>query len=124
MSDDFTSPLKVSYKVKCPKKNSFENGKTCKELKIGDQIDYEVTIKLTSCPVDPKKWKQTFKIYPVGINEKLLIDLEMLCDCPCSKEGHSSYKENSEFCSESGTLKCGMCECNELFTGETCECSA
>lgn len=39
--------------------------------------------QVTRCPADPAEWKQTFQIYPVGINESLVIDLEMICDCAC-----------------------------------------
>lgn len=60
----------------------------CDKLKVGDVVQFTVKIEVTSCPKDPKDWKQTIKIYPVGIDESLIIDLEMLCDCPCERVGH------------------------------------
>lgn len=51
-------------------------------------MNFTVEIEVTSCPKDPKDWKQTIKIYPVGLTESLIVDLEMLCDCPCERAGH------------------------------------
>lgn len=32
-----------------------------------------------------------FMIYPVGINESLVVDLEMLCSCPCELPGNEVH---------------------------------
>ena len=45
-------------------------------------------IEVVKCPKDPREWKQTFEIYPVGINEKVLVNLEMMCQCDCEKPGN------------------------------------
>ncbi len=45
-------------------------------------------IEVVKCPKDPREWRQVFEIYPVGINEKVLVDLEMMCQCDCEKPGH------------------------------------
>lgn len=58
----------------------------------------------------------------VGINETLTVNLEMLCDCECEREGHL-YEEKSPECNGVGTLKCGVCECDDGFFGKRCECS-
>ena len=41
-----------------------------------------------SCPEDPREWRQIFEISPVGINESVLVDLEMMCQCDCEKPGN------------------------------------
>ena len=43
---------------------------------------------MIKCPKNPAEWKQTFQIYPVGINEAVLVDLEMMCQCDCEKPGN------------------------------------
>ena len=48
-------------------------------------ITFKIELEVLYCPKDAKDWKQTFQIYPVGLNESLVIDLEMLCDCPCER---------------------------------------
>merc|ERR1711981_609563 len=66
----------------------------------------------------------TFEIYPVGINEKVLVNLEMMCQCDCEKPGNPGYIENAPQCSNHGTYKCGICECAPDFFGRKCECDA
>jgi len=63
-----------------------------------------------------------FFFLQVGINETLTVNLEMLCDCECEREGHM-YEEKSSECNGVGTLKCGVCECYDGFFGKRCECS-
>jgi len=48
-------------------------------------VTYEVTIKVPECPADKSQWKKTFDIVPVGLSEKLTINLELNCECQCEK---------------------------------------
>jgi hypothetical protein len=50
------------------------------------------------CPKDPRDWHQTFQISPVGINESVVVDLEMICQCDCERPGNFGYEENSPRC--------------------------
>lgn len=52
-------------------------------IQVGTVVNFSAEIEVASCPADKREWKQTFKIYPVGIQEYLVVDLEMLCECPC-----------------------------------------
>lgn len=54
---------------------------------MGDVINFKVDIEVLKCPKERKDRFQTIQIYPVGINESLIIDLEMLCECDCEKPG-------------------------------------
>lgn len=47
----------------------------------------------------------------------------MLCSCDCESNVHSNYEINSPKCSEHGTYKCGICDCNEDYFGRECQCS-
>ena len=49
------------------------------------QVSYEVTIEVKECPADRRQWKKTFQIYPVGLTEKLTVNLELNCECECEK---------------------------------------
>lgn len=49
------------------------------------QVTYEVTVEVQQCPTDKSKWNQTFKIYPVGLTEALIVNLNLVCDCACEK---------------------------------------
>lgn len=44
--------------------------------------------QVVECPIDPKDWHQIMEIKPRDLNESLIIDLELMCDCPCEKSGH------------------------------------
>lgn len=54
---------------------------------VGDVINFKIDIEVLKCPKERKDRFQTIQIYPVGINESLIIDLEMLCECDCEKPG-------------------------------------
>ena len=42
-------------------------------------------MEVTSCPKDRSKWKKSFEIYPVGLEEKLKVNLNLMCECDCEK---------------------------------------
>lgn len=52
-------------------------------------IKFKINIEATSCPEDRNQWKQSIRIYPVGVgvNESLIIDLELICGCDCENPG-------------------------------------
>lgn len=123
MKDNATSALKITYYSACLGNGASIATNKCDGLKVGDVVSFEAEIVVTSCPKDPKDWEQTFQIYPVGINESLIVDLTMLCSCPCEHPGHPAYEEHSPKCKEHGTSKCGVCECDDKYFGKNCECS-
>ncbi|XP_021913854.1 integrin beta-PS isoform X1 [Zootermopsis nevadensis] len=119
-----TDAVKVTYYSACKGSGPAIQTNKCDGLKVGDVVKFEAEVEVTNCPSDPKKWKQIFKIYPVGINESLIVDLEMLCSCPCEQEGDPWFKRKAEQCSKFGTYKCGICECDKTHFGRTCECDS
>lgn len=125
MRDNATSAIKITYKSRCLGNAGADpvETKKCEGLKVGDTVEFIAEITVQQCPVNPREWRQIFQIYPVGLNESLVVDLEMLCDCACEQPGHPAYEANSAQCNYQGTLKCGICECNDLYFGRKCECS-
>ena len=118
MKDNAPSFIKVNYYSKCLGKKRTLTSK-CDGLKVGTIVTFEIEILATSCPVLSKDWKQSFKIYTVGINETLTVDLELLCSCPCEETG----EKNSNACKGYGTLQCGICKCNNNYYGRFCDCA-
>jgi len=51
-------------------------------------VTFSAEIEVTSCPADRREWKQTFRIYPVGVTEYLTVNLELQCECPCEIPGN------------------------------------
>lgn len=122
MKDTASNPIKVSYHSTCLGRSETETSK-CFGLKVGDVVSFTAEIVVTECPENPKNWQQTFEIYPVGINESLTVDLNMICDCPCERPDHSSFELHSAKCQLHGKYKCGQCECDDNYFGRNCECS-
>ena len=124
MKDNATGNVRVTYFSSCLGDGPPRQTSKCSGLKVGTRVTFTAKIEVTKCPKDPREWKQTFQIYPVGINESVIVDLEMLCQCNCEKPGNPGYEERSPFCNHVGTYKCGICECPPDFFGRKCECSA
>ncbi|KAH0953620.1 hypothetical protein HN011_000489 [Eciton burchellii] len=94
----------------------------CGGLRVGNVVEFEIILKVTECPKDSEDWHQTIEIKPRGLNESLTIDLEIICDCPCERQGNSGFQPNAAECKGNGTSKCGVCSCNPGFYGKQCEC--
>ncbi|XP_050510420.1 integrin beta-PS isoform X2 [Diabrotica virgifera virgifera] len=90
----------------------------CSNVTVGQIIDFTATIELRQCPQDGQKTK-IIAIQPDGINESLMIELNLLCDCPCSE---TNIEQNSGKCNGTGALTCGVCDCPPGKSGKFCEC--
>jgi len=125
MKDTASSGVKVTYYSKCLNEDGpLVQTNKCDGLKVGTVVNFQAEVEVKECPPDPEDWKQTFMIYPVGINESLVVDLEMLCSCPCEHPGNAGYREQAPECSGFGTYKCGICECDSSHFGRQCECGS
>ncbi|XP_046391367.1 integrin beta-PS isoform X2 [Ischnura elegans] len=122
MKDNATGGVKVTYYSSCLESGPMKQTNKCDGLKVGTNVMFSAKIEVTKCSEKRDEWKQTFQIYPVGINESLIVDLEMICDCPCENPGNEGYKENAPECSDHGTYMCGVCSCDEQRFGRQCEC--
>ncbi|XP_017782378.1 PREDICTED: integrin beta-PS-like [Nicrophorus vespilloides] len=125
LKDNATNAIKINYYSRCLNgSGSDKKTNKCGNIKVGDVVEFKIEIEVTACPKDPKDWKQTLQIYPVGINESLVVDLEMLCSCPCEQPGHIAFQKSADVCNMYGDYKCGICECDSSHFGRYCECSA
>lgn len=121
LKDNATSDVSITYTSACLGSRK-EQTNSCKGLRVGDSVTFELKIQLESCPSNRDEWNQTIKIYPIGLKDALFIDLNMICDCDCEREWNSI--ENSPACNFKGTEQCGICKCNPGFEGERCECDS
>ncbi|XP_023310938.1 integrin beta-PS-like isoform X2 [Anoplophora glabripennis] len=125
MKHNASSAVSLKFHSRClDSTGALVNTNKCANIKVGDLILFEIDIEVLKCPKNRADHFQTIRIYPVGIDESLTIDLQMLCECDCEKPGHKFYQENSPFCSHRGTYKCGICECIPGAFGRTCECTS
>ncbi|GLG99132.1 Integrin beta-PS [Gryllus bimaculatus] len=111
----------------------------CNEIKATVPVTFDIDITAKFCPPNLNKdiWNTTINISPHGINEKLQLDIEVFCSCPCEFEGHEEFygvhcqcdnfscrRHNGLLCSGPGRgrCSCGKCECEPGWTGDACEC--
>lgn len=120
LKDNATNYVKISYASACLG-DKLEETNICKGLRVGDSVSFELTITVEQCPEDRSEWNKTIKVYPVGLNDELLIDISMLCDCECEQEWN--VVEKSPVCTGNGAYQCGICVCNNRFYGSHCECN-
>ena len=97
MKDNATGSVKVTYFSSCTDPNGpLRQTNKCSGLKVGSKVTFTAKIEVLKCPKDPREWRQNFQISPVGINEAVMVDLEMICACDCEMPGNPGYEENSE----------------------------
>ena len=54
----------------------------------------------------------------------MTVNLEMICDCQCEKNGELGFELQSAKCHYHGDLSCGICVCYDGYFGKNCECGA
>jgi len=90
MRDTASNAIKVTYYSNCLDENSpLKQTNKCDGLKVGTVVNFKAEIEVAACPPNRKDWRQTFQIYPVGINESLTVVLDMQCECQCENPDHS-----------------------------------
>ncbi|XP_049517771.1 integrin beta pat-3-like [Dermacentor silvarum] len=98
LKDNAPDFLKVSYKSSCLRGSSSKGlTNACDGIRVGDEIEFQVTVELERCPSDDVQGGQStaFRISPVGVNEYVQVRLEPLCRCACQ----DVVEANSSSCS-------------------------
>ncbi|XP_066138889.1 integrin beta-PS-like [Euwallacea fornicatus] len=90
----------------------------CTNVKPGQTINFKANIKPLMCSEDANLNRRTITIKPEGLEDKLVIELEVLCDCGCA----ANKKQKDANCSYQGDLECGICRCQEGRFGANCQC--
>lgn len=121
MKSNASSSIKITYYSSCLNGGKPIETNRCDNLRVGNVVTFTANIVVTSCPANRDDWRQVVQIYPVGLDESMIIDLEMLCDCECER-GDNTLEPSAE-CNGFGQYKCGICECDDYHSGEKCECS-
>lgn len=121
LKDNATSHVQMTYHSACVNQKRKETN-VCEDLKVGSTITFDIDVEVKSCPKRSSEYNQTIQIYPVGLNEALLVDLEIICECDCEKPWN--IEEHSKKCNEHGSLICGVCVCDPFRYGRNCECDA
>ena len=105
-----TKHCDISIVPKCPQNSD------CNDVELGTEVEFQLKVTLNKC------LPETFQVSPVGINEKLTVDIEPLCECDCA-DNENVDKCGSPECNSNGTLVCGTCQCCGDYYGPKCECA-
>nr|XP_022306555.1 integrin beta-3-like [Crassostrea virginica] len=111
--------LNVTIYSNCATGRTLDHTDTCTGLTIEKWTNFtlDVIYNLTRCPTERI---QSFTLYPEGLEERVEVEIEHLCDCDCQLEPEA--EPNSTKCSGRGIRECGMCHCQEGWSGEKCDC--
>ncbi|XP_076460406.1 integrin beta pat-3-like [Babylonia areolata] len=96
----------------------------CDKLEMKDSVTFDVSMTVTSdvCKGQSGTVRRQVELATEGLNEKLTINLDVICDCQCERPSFEVV--NSENCTDgNGTLVCGICSCNDGRYGRVCECN-
>nr|XP_054766828.1 integrin beta-1-B-like [Lytechinus pictus] len=116
--DDAPDSVNIEYIAHCPGGQVIPGSQVCEGLKLGDTVNFTLTVTSTGCPANKN---QQFTVRPIGFNEELKVNVQFECDCECEQR----KVPNSPTCSGgNGTLECGSCICNTGHYGRYCECSS
>ncbi|XP_022079781.1 integrin beta-1-B-like [Acanthaster planci] len=116
--DNAPTNITVAYTAHCLNGQVTPGSRECSDLKLGNTVNFTLSITATTCPEERVK---TFNVRPIGFSEELTVTVEVVCDCDCEAQ----KVINSDKCSMgNGTLECGTCKCNPGRYGQDCECSS
>ncbi|XP_060518734.1 integrin beta-PS-like [Cylas formicarius] len=113
VTSNATKDVNVKITSNCPSFN--ENG--CSSVKPGTILDFKAVIQPLEC-LKGSSQRRYIKIKPEGLEESLIIELDVHCECSCA----SRKIANSTECSGQGDLECGICRCHEERFGSSCQC--
>lgn len=123
--DNSTEDISIKYMTNClEKENNVEERRTCGGLRYEEgrsNVTFEANITVKKCPDLKENWTQFIKINPTGVNESLIVKIEIICDCNCMDK-QMNGTALSEDCNNGGYLECGLCVCNSTRSGKRCEC--
>ncbi|CAG0885589.1 unnamed protein product [Darwinula stevensoni] len=119
--DNATQTLDLRYWSSCLERGGEpKETRECPGLSLGDSVNFVLNISFRTCP--PKEERIAWiKVNPLGLREKTLIRVKMLCECECERGSESA--PSSKRCKNHGKLVCGACECDEGRYGRNCDCS-
>ncbi|CAB1328379.1 unnamed protein product [Coregonus sp. 'balchen'] len=113
--DALPDNVRVTYTPLCPGGGPAGDKGVCDNVKVGQMVSFNVTVTADEC-IDGE---MSFLIGPLGIKDKLKVNLSTRCECVCD----DPQEDNHPYCNGKGKVNCGMCSCKAGFVGQKCECS-
>ncbi|CAB4066717.1 ITGB1 [Lepeophtheirus salmonis] len=110
--------IKTKFRNRCELGNGREE---CLGMELGTSVKFRMSVKPVGCV------PETFDVSPVGLDDRLIVEVEPLCECSCAAAAAATYSPvmscgSSDLCSGRGRLICGECSCCPGYFGLRCEC--
>ncbi|XP_017094933.3 integrin beta-nu isoform X1 [Drosophila bipectinata] len=118
-SPDF---IKMEYYTDCGGQfPSLRKRNYCTNVSLGKEIDFYVDVTLKEYPAN-QVYTHKIRIGEASLSEYMDLDVDLQRPCPCREEPDPENEEGRFRCQNQGYLYCGMCNCDEGWTGTYCTC--
>ncbi|KAM8716791.1 hypothetical protein ACLKA7_003630 [Drosophila subpalustris] len=118
-SPDF---IEMKYYTDCAGQfPSLRHRNYCNNVNLGKEIEFYVDVTLKDYPKDGKLTHK-IRVEEASLSEYIDIDVELQRPCPCVEEPKPDDEYGRFQCTDNGYLNCGMCSCDEGWTGTLCNC--
>nr|XP_034309795.1 integrin beta pat-3 isoform X2 [Crassostrea gigas] len=118
-TDGIPKELVLRIYSNCGTGRILEKTNMCEKLSFDTRVNFTIAFesKLTTCP-SQRSFNMT--IFSEGLEDRVQIEVEHQCDCDCQREPEA--EPNSTKCNQRGMYECGVCHCNEGWSGDSCQC--
>ncbi|KAH8412694.1 hypothetical protein KR009_004851 [Drosophila setifemur] len=93
----------------------------CNNVSLGKEIDFYVDVTLKKYP-ENKVYSHKIRIGETSLSEYMDLDVELQRPCPCQEHQDPTNEVGRFQCENQGYMNCGMCTCDEGWTGTYCTC--
>ena len=107
--------LSISVYAECPTHTNASIPGECDNIGSGT-VNFTLSLMLNSCDELGNDIKD-FEIKVTGF-DSFVVHVRGHCSCECEEE----VEYNSTVCSNNGHFSCGLCECEEGWSGNQCSC--
>nr|XP_034310720.1 integrin beta pat-3-like isoform X3 [Crassostrea gigas] len=118
-TDGVPEELVLGFYSNCGTGRMIDQTNVCEGLNFETWVNFTIAFQsnMTTCP-SQRSFNMT--IFPEGLEDRVRIEVEHECECDCQREPEA--EPNSTNCNQRGTYECGVCNCNEGWSGDSCEC--
>ena len=89
MKDDSSKNVEIKYFSRCTASDGpLRETNLCRNVGVGQKLQFEVELEVKSCKQFKSK-SESFVIFPLGIEEKTEVELELICDCECDTKAET-----------------------------------
>ncbi|KAH8246535.1 hypothetical protein KR038_011727 [Drosophila bunnanda] len=121
-ADNSPDYIQLEYYTDCAGQfPSLRKRNYCNNVSLGKEIEFFVDVTLKEYPMD-KNYTHNIRVGETSLSEYMDLEVELQRPCPCQEKPDPENEYGRFQCSEQGYMYCGMCTCDEGWTGTLCTC--